>query len=305
MSTSIESRLSRRAFLATTAAAPFAAALVSAQVRPTVGLELYSVRDELTKDLFGTVRAVAKMGYQTVEFYSPYYEWDTAYAKQVRALLDEVGLKAPSTHNSATVFTPEGLKKAIELNQIIGSTLIVMASAGRVEPTEDAWIRVAERLAQATATLEPLGMRAGFHNHALEFGGRMPAPPRPAGGAAAPAAPPALTFLPMDVLAKRTPRETVLQLDVGTCVHAGQDPVAWINKNPGRIRSIHCKDWGPGDDKGYKVLTGEGASPWREIIKAAEAAGGVENYLIEQEGSRYPSLETAQRCLANWKALRG
>lgn len=278
------SSLSRRTFLATTVAAPFAAA-VGAQPRPTIGLELYSVRDELTKDLFGTVRAVAKMGYQTVEFYSPYYNWDAAYARQVRTLLDDLGVKAPSTHNSASAFTADGLKKAVELNQILGSTTIVMASAGRDVATADAWKGVAETLSRAAETLGAVGMRAGFHNHQTEF------TPLPDG------------VRPMDILAKGTPVDMVLQLDVGTCVHAGQDPVAWINAHPGRIRSMHCKDWAPGEGKGYHVLTGEGVAPWREIIKAAEASGGIENYLIEQEGSRFPPLETAQRCLANWKAL--
>jgi sugar phosphate isomerase/epimerase len=80
--------------------------------------------------------------------------------------------------------------------------------------------------------------------------------------------------------------------------------VAWIDVNPGRIHCIHCKDWAPGPDKGYRVLFGEGVSPWTKIFAAAEAKGGIEYYLIEQEGSRFPELETAERCLANWKKLK-
>ena len=95
-----------------------------------------------------------------------------------------------------------------------------------------------------------------------------------------------------------------LQLDVGTCVDAGADPVAWIKANPGRIRSIHCKDWGAGEGNRYRVLFGEGDAPWKKIFKAAESVGGVEHYLIEQEGSRFSSMETAERCLATWKKLR-
>jgi sugar phosphate isomerase/epimerase len=110
----------------------------------------------------------------------------------------------------------------------------------------------------------------------------------------------------MDILAAGTPEGVTLQLDVGTCVEMGKDPVAWIKANPGRIRSIHCKDWAPGEEseeKGYRVLTAEGVAPWKEIIAAAESVGGVEYYLIEQEGSRFPALETAQKCLATWKEL--
>lgn len=279
--------LSRRRFLATTLAAPVVSALgTTAAARPQLGLELFSVRQELAQDLFGTVRRVAKVGYEAVEFFSPYFQWEPAYAKQVRQLLDEVGLKAPSTHNSASVFTPDGLKKAIELNQILGSTLIVMASAGRDVKTVDDWKRVAERLTAAAETLRPLGMRAGFHNHQVEF--------TPIEGTR-----------PMDVLAKGTPKDVVLQFDVGTCIDAGQDPVAWIKGNPGRIGSIHCKDWAPGEgpDKGYHVITGEGVAPWKAIRAAAESVGGVETYLIEQEGSRFPPFETIEKCLAAWKGM--
>jgi sugar phosphate isomerase/epimerase len=280
------SSLSRRAFLAAAVTSPFVAAL-SAAGKPLVGLELFSVRQELAKDLFGTVRAVAKAGYQAVEFFSPYYQWDPAYARQVRQLLDEVGLKAPSTHNGANVFTPEGLKKAIELNQIMGSSLIVMASAGGGVKTLDDWKRVTAQLAAASETLRPLGMRAGFHNHQTEF--------TPIDGTR-----------PIDVIAKGTPRDFVLQLDVGTCIEAGQDPVGWIKAHPGRIASIHCKDWAPGEgpDKGYHVLTGEGVAPWKDIRAAAEAVGGVETYLIEQEGSRFTPFETMEKCLATWKGMR-
>jgi sugar phosphate isomerase/epimerase len=110
---------------------------------------------------------------------------------------------------------------------------------------------------------------------------------------------------PMEMISANTPRELMLQLDVGTCVEAGSDPVAWIRANPGRINSIHCKDWAGGEGKGYRVLFGEGDSPWRGIFEAAEAAGGVEYYLIEQEGSRFPEVETAEQCLATWRKMRG
>jgi len=86
-------------------------------------------------------------------------------------------------------------------------------------------------------------------------------------------------------------------------VATGNDPVAWINRNPGRIRSIHVKDWSP--TTGYNVLTGEGTAPWKEIFAAAESTGGIEYYLIEQEGSQYSEMETARRCLELFRKLHG
>lgn len=274
--------VSRRSFLAVAAAVPLASAAPQGKRIP-VGLELYSVREELKQDLMGTVRGVAKMGYEVVEFYAPYFRWTDAYAKDVRKLLDDLGIRCLSTHNDSQSFTPENLPRAIELNQIIGSKFIVMASAGKVQGL-DGWKTVAERLNQAAGKLKPQGLRTGYHNHAAEF--------HPVDGRR-----------PIEVIAENTGKEVVLQFDVGTCIEAGSDPVAWIDKNPGRIVSMHCKDWSPEPGKGYKVLFGEGVAPWKKIFEAAEATGGIEYYLVEQEGSAYPPLETAERCLATFRKL--
>jgi len=107
---------------------------------------------------------------------------------------------------------------------------------------------------------------------------------------------------PIEVLAKNTKSSVMLQLDVGTCLKAGSDPAAWIRANPGRIRSLHLKDWSSDPAKGYKVLFGEGDADWKKIFAAAESVGGVEYYLLEQEGSRFGEVETARRCLQSFRA---
>jgi sugar phosphate isomerase/epimerase len=198
-------------------------------------------------------------------------------------MMDDAGIRCLSTHNGPESFTPDGTAHAIELNHIIGSQFIVWASAGNPK-TLDGWKTVAERLNQGAEKMKPAGLRAGYHNHQLEF--------TPIEGKR-----------PIEVLAANTTNDVMLQLDVGTCIEAGSDPVAWVEANPGRIRSMHCKDWSK--DKGYKVLLGDGVAPWKKLFAAAEKSGGVEFYLVEQEGSDYPELETAQRCLANFKKLHG
>jgi len=250
-----------------------------------IGIELYSVRNELMKDLNGTVTAVAKLGYEVVEFYSPYFEWSVEQAKNVRKLLDDLGIKCLSTHNGANSISADGLQKAIELNQIIGSKYIIVASPGRVSDL-DGWKGLAGRLTTAAEKLRPLGMSTGFHNHQLEW--------RPVDGQR-----------PMDILAANTPKDVALQLDCGTCVEAGADPVAWINANPGRIKSTHLKDWGAPPKGGYAVAFGEGDVPWGPLIEAAEKTGGVEYHLIEQEtAAPGESIAMARRCLENYKKLR-
>jgi sugar phosphate isomerase/epimerase len=272
--------ISRRSFLGSMAAAPLAMAVAHSKQIP-VGLELYSVRNELQKDLLGTVRSVAKMGYQCVEFFGPYYEWTTDYARQVRAELDELRVQCYSTHNGLEALTPAGIGKAIDLNKILGTRYLVNSSAGNLHTLDD-WKRAADILNTANDTLKAQGLHVGYHNHDAEW-------KRVEGKK------------PIEVLAATLDKSIMLQLDVGTCLEAGSDPVDWINRNPGRIRSIHLKDWSP--QKQYKVLFGEGIAPWKKIFAAAEKTGGVEYYLIEQEGSDYSELESAQRCLAAYRTI--
>jgi sugar phosphate isomerase/epimerase len=259
-------------------------------VKIPIGLELYSVRGELARNLPVTLQAVAKMGYEVVEFYSPYFGWTFPFAKEIRAQLDGLGMRCLSTHNHIESFKPgDGMAKAIELNQILGARHIVMASAPGGTKGAEGWKKLCEQLTQAVEQMKPHGLTAGFHNHQTEWA-KVDGDLRI-----------------MDIIAANTPKEFVLQFDVGTCVEAGADPVAWIKANPGRIRSMHLKDWAPGtraEEKGYRVLFGEGASPWREIIAAAESVGGVECYLLEQEGSRFSEFETAQKCIEAWKTFR-
>lgn len=276
--------ISRRSFLVFAGALPFAARALAAFKDVPVGLELYSVRDELAKDLNGTVTAVAKMGYKVVEFYSPYFDWTPEQAKNVRKLLDDLGLQCRSTHNGGPSFTADGLKKAIELNQIIGSKYIIMASPGGKITGADGWKSVADKLTSAAEQLRPIGMSTGYHNHQAEWA--------PVDGKR-----------PMDIIAAGTSKDIALQFDVGTCLEAGANPVEWIKANPGRIRSMHCKEWSKA--KGYAVAFGEGDAPWKEILDAAESTGGIEYYLIEQEqAGTEGQFAMAQRCLENWKKLR-
>src|SRR5512138_3391107 len=105
--------LSRRSFLAAAAAAPIA---LAAGKNIPVGIELYSVSDEMTKDMPATVRAIGKMGYQVVEFYGPYTSWTLDTIKEARKAMDDTGLRCNSTHNGPASFTGDGIAKAIEYN---------------------------------------------------------------------------------------------------------------------------------------------------------------------------------------------
>jgi sugar phosphate isomerase/epimerase len=259
--------------------------MASASGSVPVGLELYSVRDGLKQDPEGTVRAVAQMGYQCVEFYAPYFEWTDAQARQMRKLLEDLGVRCYSTHNNADYFSPKNINRVRDLNLMLGSKYVVLAWSDP-KSGHDGWKAIADNLNSAADTLEPSGLKPGYHNHQAEFAGTV-------------------GQRPIDIIANSTKSSVMLQLDVGTCLEAGSDPVAWIRANPGRIRSIHCKEWSPDPGKGYKVLFGEGVADWKGIFQAAESVGGVEYYLVEQEGSRFPELDTARKCLEAFRATHG
>jgi sugar phosphate isomerase/epimerase len=193
-------KVTRRTFLAA-AGATSIASLAADDRKIPVGLELYSVRDELAKDDIATVRAVAKMGYAAVEFYAPYFSWTIEHAREMRKVLDDLGVRCYSTHNNAQNYTVDALPKAAELNQILGSQYLVLAMAPRVS-TLDGWKKVADQLADFSVRLKASGLRTGYHNHQAEF--RIPEGKRPT-----------------EILAANTPPEVMLQLDVGTCAEAG------------------------------------------------------------------------------------
>src|ERR1700751_2441125 len=117
---------SRRTFIALSAMLPFALRSAAASSVP-VGLELYSVRNALKQDLDGTVRAVAQLGFQCVEFYAPYFDWTEAQTKQTRKLLDDLGIRCYSTHNDAANLGKEKINRARDMNLILGCKYIVVA----------------------------------------------------------------------------------------------------------------------------------------------------------------------------------
>jgi len=238
----------------------------------------------LTADPVGTVKKVGAMGYEVVEFYSPYYDWTLDKVREMKKVLDDLGIRCNSTHNGLVSFRPENYQKTIDLNSAFGAKYVVLASSSQTKE-QDYWKKLAtETLTPALEKFKSAGLGAGYHNHQYEFVPTNNNGPRA-----------------VEILAANTPKDFMMQFDVGTAVEMGADPVAWVKANPGRIKSMHLKDWSKAN--GYKVLFGEGEVPWKGLLDAAIETGGAEYFLIEQEGSRYSEFETAQRCLESYKKL--
>jgi sugar phosphate isomerase/epimerase len=207
----------------------------------------------MQQDLPGTLRAVAKMGYQIIEFSAgTFMKWSPSDAKQVRVLLDELNLRCRSTHNEIVSFSGDGLSQAIELNLMIGSdTLVSVRGPGTPAspPTLDAWKHFSDQLSHAADRIRAAHMTLGFHNHDIEFKLNE-------------------GIRPIDILAANKDI-TSFHLNLGLCLKGGGDPIAFLKQCPGRIQSILCQDF-------------EGKARWKETFATAENGNGLQFYLIQR-----------------------
>ena len=241
-----------------------------------IGLQLYSIREDCQKDLPGSLKAVAKMGYEGVDF-AGYYGWE---AKDIRKMLDDLGLKACGGHLGLNTLLGDELKKTVEFQRTIGNKyLIVPGLPEERRNSRQAWLGTAEIFNEIAEKLLPEGMLTGYHNHAIEF--------TPLDGE-----------LPWDTLFSNTRKEVIMQLDMGNALHGGADPVPFLEKYPGRATTVHLKEYSKTNDK---AVIGEGDVRWDDVFRLCETVGGTEWYIVEQESYAYPPLECVDRCI---KALR-
>ncbi|MBN2138102.1 MAG: sugar phosphate isomerase/epimerase [Sedimentisphaerales bacterium] len=247
--------------------------------RIPIGLQLYSVRDDCQKNLPGTIEAVAKMGYQGVEF-AGYYGRN---AKDLRKLLDDNGLKCCGTHTGIDTLLGDNLAKTIEYNKTIGNKyLIVPGLPGKYNSSHQAWLDTAKLFNELAEKVKADGMLVGYHNHSTEF--------KPMDGE-----------MPWDTFYGNTSKNVVMQLDVGNAIHGGVDPLPYIYRYPGRAITVHVKEFSKKDDK---ALIGEGDVNWQAFSALCRAVGATEWYIIEHETYAYPPLECVEKCLKNVREKR-
>jgi len=235
-------------------------------------LQLYSVRNECAKDLPGTVTAVAKMGYRAVEF-AGYHGRD---AKELRQLLDDVGLKCCGTHIGLDTLLGDNLPKTIEFNRILGNPFLIVPSLPeQYRKSRQAWQEAADLFNELADKVKPNGMRVGYHNHSIEF--------KPLEGE-----------LPWDTFFSRTKKEVAIQFDTGNAMEGGGDPVVFLKKHPGRVASVHVKLFSKAKPN---ALIGDDELPWKEIFDLCETVAGVEWYIMEYESDAFPPLMSVEKSL--------
>lgn len=246
-----------------------------------LGLELYSVREQLPKDFEGTLKTLGQLGYQEVEGadVAGMYKKPAAEVKQA---LDGAGLRYVSAHYSWGALAPD-MEKAFAYQKEIGAEYVICASPGRKDAsaggggmhglTMDDWKYNAENFNKAGEKAKSMGLHFGYHNHIAEF--------EKQGG-----------VVPFEELIRLTdPALVTFEMDCGWVMVGGGDPVAMLKKYPTRISMLHVKDFKPkaaGQERPEAADLGKGTVDYRPIFAAAKQAGGIRHCFVEQEGFDEP-----------------
>ena len=256
---------------------PLTARAKSSAKKIPIGLQLYSVRSDCQKDLPGVLRAIAKMGYQGVEF-AGYYGQE---AKELRKLLEENGLKCCGTHTGLNTLTGDALKSTIEFNQILGNKFLIAPGLPRQRTSSvEALKDTAKLFTELAEKAKAQKMRVGYHAHGGDF--------KRLGDQTA-----------WDIIFSNSSPDVVMQLDIGNCIGGGGDPIAVLKKFPGRSATIHLKEHGGRRE----AVIGEGDVKWDEVFRLCETTGGTEWYIVEHERGAGVPLENVKRCVENLRAM--
>jgi sugar phosphate isomerase/epimerase len=227
-----------------------------------IGVQLYTLRTLMEDDFEGTLRSVADIGYDEVEF-AGYYERSPS---EVRDLLDELGLAAPSTHVQLNVLRDD-LDSVIQTAQAVGHEYVIcpwlpQSERGSIEGYRE----LAQFFNNVGREMQAAGLQFGYHNHDFEFetmdGQR-----------------------PYDVLLRETdPEHMTMELDLYWIVEAGYEPLAYFEEYPGRFALSHVKDR---TENGAMVAVGAGSIDFATIFAHHEQAG-LQKYIVEHDNPEDP-----------------
>ena len=247
-----------------------------------IGLQLFSVRGEVARDLPATLKAVAGCGYAGAEpwdYRGDSLDWQGHSASDIRRMYDDNGLKCCGFHLTTGSLQGDNLARTIEFNRILGNRFLIVAMDKERMSSRAGILELASILNAATEKLKTAGMFTGYHAHGFDFA--------TVDGEIA-----------WDVLFANTCAEVIMQMDIGNCESGGGDPIGTLRKFPHRARSVHLKDFGgPSPDS----VIGEGKADWAEIFRLCETTQNTEWYVVEEGSSDGNGFDIPRRSL---EALR-
>ena len=265
----------RRSFLAGATAAMAAAGVPAWAVeKMQLGIQLYTVRDDLAKDFEGTLKQLHEIGLRVVQ---SNLVMAGRPAPQLRKIYDSFGFTWDSIHASGPALrdTPQATieqAKAVGIKNITCSSPLYPAdpkvmAAG---PSADDWKRNADVFNKIGAMCKAAGMSFGFHNHSREF--------KTIDGV------PAFDML----LAYTDPSLVNFEMDIGWVRASGADPAAYLTKFPKRFTALHIKDLTPEgipntNNKMNRAIIGKGMVNWTAVLAAARKSAVTRAYLEIEE----------------------
>jgi sugar phosphate isomerase/epimerase len=278
-------KISRREFVGTTAAmAVFGIANRVAFANPLglpLGIQLYSVRQQMGEDLDGALAAVSAAGYTEVEAAS----LPKKSAEEIRAALDKANLRCVSAHHPLPDLHAR-FDEIVAFDKELGVRFVVCSSPGhRVQPaagtpdpafTLDDWRYTAEQLNMMGEKAAAAGVQMGYHNHTREFvltEGKTPY---------------------AELLQITDPKKVTFELDCGWVVVAGKDPAEVMKEHPYRISMLHVKDFSfppnfvPGSNQAKVTELGKGTIDYRPIFAQAAKTQHIQHAFVEQEAFDMP-----------------
>jgi len=241
-----------------------------------VGVQLYTVRSLVDKDLPGTLSAIRKIGYRYVETFVAQYKMS---AKDLRKAIEDAGLTAPSTH-----FGYNDFEARLDYAKELGTECVVCSMIPpSIADSVDGYKRAADQYNAWATKAKTMGLRFGFHNHNVEF--------KEYGGKTG-----------IELLLEHTDRALVQwQMDCYWVTQAGQDPVALLRRYGKRVQSLHVKDRLPnaapslelGPAAAHFTEVGGGTLDWKSLLRLATTEH-VSYLFVEQDQTDRPPLESLQ-----------
>ncbi len=243
-----------------------------APAQQAVGIQLYSLRDIISKDVKGVIEKVAKAGFKEVETYGykPNGSFWGLTPKEFKALLDANGLYSPSGHfgfdNYITSGNLDDIKSYIDASNVLGSKYVVAPYLG--DTLRNNYKLVAERLNKAGELCIQAGINVGYHNHGFEFDKQGDT-----------------TGFEI-LLAETDPNLVYFELDLYWAVFAGHNPIDIFKKYPRRFKMWHVKDMDKANKK-WNTEIGNGSIDFKSIFAQAKLSG-VKHIYLEQETNYKP-----------------
>jgi sugar phosphate isomerase/epimerase len=246
-----------------------------------IGVQLYTLRNDLAKDPKGTLEKVAQLGYKQVETFSySNRKWFGFTPAEFSQILKSNGLTSPSGHVfSGSIFLKDGwednYKKAVEDSKAIGQHFIVIPWLEPEARKVENYKRIAEGLNKAGEIAKQGGMICAYHNHDFEF-------ENDAAG--------------FNTLTSQTdPKLVCFELDIYWAVKAGRDPIALFDQHPKRFPLWHVKDMDKTPQKNFTEV-GNGVIDFSAIFKKANESG-MKYFFVEQDESPGPPLDSIAKSI--------